>query len=55
MLGYSFGGGAAFRLAVQHPEMVRRLAIVSAGFAQDGFYPGDAADAGRGRRRRWPR
>jgi pimeloyl-ACP methyl ester carboxylesterase len=38
-LGYSFGGGAAFRLAVQHPQMVRRLAIVSAGYAQDGYYP----------------
>ena len=39
VLGYSFGGGAAFRLAVQHPEKVRRLVMVSAGFAQDGFYP----------------
>ena len=39
VLGYSFGGGVAFRLAVQHPEMVRRLAMVSAGYAQDGFYP----------------
>ena len=39
VLGYSFGGGAAFRFAVQHPEMVRRLALVSAGYAQDGFYP----------------
>ena len=38
-LGYSFGGGVAFRLAVQHPALVRRLALVSAGFAQDGFYP----------------
>jgi pimeloyl-ACP methyl ester carboxylesterase len=38
VLGYSFGAGAGFRLAVQHPEMVRRLALVSAGFAQDGFY-----------------
>ncbi|HEU5138010.1 MAG TPA: alpha/beta hydrolase [Steroidobacteraceae bacterium] len=37
-LGYSFGGGVAFRLAVQHPEMVRRLALVSAGFASEGFY-----------------
>lgn len=39
VLGYSLGGGVAFRLAVQHPETVRRLALVSAGFAQDGFYP----------------
>jgi len=39
VIGYSFGGGVAFRLAVQHPEMVRRLALVSAGFASDGFYP----------------
>ncbi len=39
VLGYSLGGGVAFRLAVQHPQMVRRLAMVSAGIAQDGFYP----------------
>jgi pimeloyl-ACP methyl ester carboxylesterase len=38
-LGYSMGAGVAFRLAVQHPETVRRLALVSAGFAQEGFYP----------------
>ena len=38
-LGYSMGGGIAFRLAVQHPELVRRLVLVSAGFAQDGFHP----------------
>jgi pimeloyl-ACP methyl ester carboxylesterase len=37
--GYSFGAGAAFRLAVQHPEAVRRLALVSGSFARDGFYP----------------
>lgn len=39
VMGYSFGAGAGFRLAVQHPELVRRLVIVSAPFAQDGFYP----------------
>jgi pimeloyl-ACP methyl ester carboxylesterase len=39
VMGYSFGGGAAFRLAVQHPEHVRRLVLISAGYAQDGFYP----------------
>jgi pimeloyl-ACP methyl ester carboxylesterase len=38
-LGYSLGGGVAFRLAVQHPELVRRLVIVSAGFSTAGFHP----------------
>jgi len=39
VMGYSMGGAVAFRFAVQHPEMVRRLVLVSAGFAQEGFYP----------------
>jgi pimeloyl-ACP methyl ester carboxylesterase len=38
-LGYSMGGTVAFRFAAQHPELVRRLVLVSAGYAQDGFYP----------------
>ena len=39
VLGYSLGGGVAFRFAAQHPEMVRRLVLVSAPFAQNGFFP----------------
>jgi len=39
VLGYSMGGGVAFQFAVQHPEMIRRLVLVSTPFAQDGFYP----------------
>jgi pimeloyl-ACP methyl ester carboxylesterase len=39
VFGYSFGGGAGLRLAVQHPALVRRLVVASAPFAQDGFYP----------------
>jgi pimeloyl-ACP methyl ester carboxylesterase len=38
-LGYSLGGGVAFRFAVQHPEMVRRLALLSVGLSPDAFYP----------------
>jgi len=38
-LGYSMGGEVAFRFAAQHPELVRRLVLVSAGYAQDGFFP----------------
>ena len=39
VLGYSMGGGVAFQFAVPHPEMVRRLVLVSTPFARDGFYP----------------
>ncbi|TGV15943.1 alpha/beta hydrolase [Mesorhizobium sp. M8A.F.Ca.ET.173.01.1.1] len=38
VMGYSLGGGVAFRMAVQHPEVVRRLVLVSTGYAADGFY-----------------
>jgi len=38
VMGYSLGGGVAFRTAVQHPEVVRRLVLVSTGFAANGFY-----------------
>lgn len=39
VLGYSLGAGVALRLGAQHPAMVRRLVLVSGGYAQDGFYP----------------
>lgn len=38
VLGYSLGGGVGFRLAVQHPQSVRRLVLLSAGYASDGFF-----------------
>ncbi len=38
VMGYSLGGGVAFRMAVQHPEAVRRLVLISTGYAADGFY-----------------
>jgi pimeloyl-ACP methyl ester carboxylesterase len=39
VLGYSMGAGVGFQLAAQHPNRVRRLALLSTVFAQDGFYP----------------
>jgi pimeloyl-ACP methyl ester carboxylesterase len=39
VLGYSFGGCVAMRLAIQHPERVRRLVLISAPYANDGWYP----------------
>jgi pimeloyl-ACP methyl ester carboxylesterase len=39
VMGYSLGGGVALRTAIQHPEAVRKLVIVSAPFKRDGWYP----------------
>ena len=39
VMGYSMGAGVAFQLAVQHPQQVRRLVLISGSFAKDGFYP----------------
>ena len=39
VMGYSLGGGVALRVAVQHPDVVRRLVLVSTPYAQSGFYP----------------
>ena len=38
VMGYSFGGAAGMQLAFQHPALVRRLVIVSAPYAQNGFF-----------------
>jgi pimeloyl-ACP methyl ester carboxylesterase len=38
VLGYSFGGCVALRLTVQHPDMVRRLVLLSTPFADNGWY-----------------
>ncbi len=39
LLGYSLGGGVALQTAIRHPELVRKLVIVSAPFQRNGFYP----------------
>jgi pimeloyl-ACP methyl ester carboxylesterase len=37
--GYSHGGDAAIRMAIQHPEMVRNLIVISTAAAREGWYP----------------
>jgi pimeloyl-ACP methyl ester carboxylesterase len=37
--GYSHGGDAAIRMAIQHPEMVRNLMVISTAAERDGWYP----------------
>jgi pimeloyl-ACP methyl ester carboxylesterase len=39
VMGYSMGGGVALRVAIQHPQLVRKLVLVSTPFKRDGWYP----------------
>lgn len=39
VMGYSIGGEVALRTAIQHPDVVRKLVIVSATYRRDGWYP----------------
>jgi len=39
LLGYSLGGGASLRCAIQHPALVRRLAVVAAPCRREGWFP----------------
>ena len=39
VMGYSLGGLVALRAAIQHPQRVRRLVLVSVGFRRDGSHP----------------
>jgi pimeloyl-ACP methyl ester carboxylesterase len=39
VMGYSLGGGVALRTAAQHPDLVKRLVLVSVAFRRDGWYP----------------
>jgi pimeloyl-ACP methyl ester carboxylesterase len=37
--GYSHGGDAAIRMAIQHPDMVRNLIVISTAAERDGWFP----------------
>jgi pimeloyl-ACP methyl ester carboxylesterase len=39
IMGYSMGGGIAFQVAVRHPGQVRRLVVLSAPYAHNGWWP----------------
>jgi pimeloyl-ACP methyl ester carboxylesterase len=43
VLGYSLGGAVALRLAIQHPDVVRRLVLVSAPVRRSAWYPAGIA------------
>ncbi|HKV59807.1 MAG TPA: alpha/beta hydrolase [Ktedonobacteraceae bacterium] len=39
VFGFSLGGGVALQTAIRHPEVVRKLTLVSTPFKGDGWYP----------------
>ena len=39
VMGFSLGGAVGLRMAIQHPEMVERLVLVSTVFKRSGWYP----------------
>jgi pimeloyl-ACP methyl ester carboxylesterase len=39
IMGFSLGGGVGLRTAIQHPDVVERLVLVSTVFKRDGWYP----------------
>jgi pimeloyl-ACP methyl ester carboxylesterase len=38
--GYSMGAGIALQIAIQHPDLVRKLVVASPAYSRDGFHPG---------------
>ncbi len=39
IMGFSLGGGVGLRAAIQHPDVVERLVLVSTVFKRTGWYP----------------
>lgn len=39
LVGYSLGGGVAFFVALRHPDLVRKLVLVSTNIRRSAFYP----------------
>jgi pimeloyl-ACP methyl ester carboxylesterase len=39
VMGYSLGGGVALQTVIRHPQVVRKLVLVSTPFSRDGWYP----------------
>jgi pimeloyl-ACP methyl ester carboxylesterase len=39
LLGYSLGGGIALQTVIRHPDVIRKLVVVSAPCKSDGWYP----------------
>src|SRR5947208_171195 len=47
VMGYSLGGGVALQTAIRHPEVVRKLVVVSTPFRRNAFYAEILAQQGQ--------
>ena len=47
VMGYSLGGGVALQTAIRHPEVVRKVVLVSTPFKCDGWHPEILAGMGQ--------
>src|SRR5215213_4750485 len=47
VVGFSLGGGVAFQTAVRHPEVVRRLVMISCNIRPEAIYPDMRAQQGQ--------
>src|SRR5216117_2656769 len=47
IMGYSLGGGVALQTAIRHPDVVRKLVVVSTPFRRNAFYPEILAHQGQ--------
>src|SRR3989442_11899455 len=47
VMGYSLAGGVALQTAIRHPEVVRKLVVVSTPFKRSAFYPEILAQQGQ--------
>ncbi|MEO5952025.1 MAG: alpha/beta hydrolase, partial [Chloroflexia bacterium] len=43
ILGYSLGGGVTLQTVVRHPDLIRKVVLISAPFKRHGWYPEDLA------------
>jgi pimeloyl-ACP methyl ester carboxylesterase len=39
IIGYSFGGWVSLRLAIQHPELLEKVVLISCPFKRNGWFP----------------
>jgi pimeloyl-ACP methyl ester carboxylesterase len=39
IMGFSLGGGVALQTAIRHPEVVRKLVLISTAYRRDGWFP----------------